>query len=646
MTITDRRSGSASASTASSRLGGLPEGLGMKAPVKAATTANITLSGAQTIDGVSIVAEDRVLVKDQTTATENGIYDCASGNWTRSPDFATNGDVVEGTRVWVTDGTTNGQTEWAVTTADDITIDTTSIAFSNVLNLTFPSTSAEVAAIVSEETGTGALVFGTSPTLVTPVLGTPASGTLTNCTGLPVGGITGLGTGVGTWLATPSSANLASAVTDETGSGALVFGTTPTFTTSALYSSGFVHSWNSGDVTLTHSSNLLTLAGGDLALSSTTASTSTTTGALVVAGGAGVAGSLYANALVSSTAMLVKGANPGFSGANQFLFDNDGSGTSRFFAFGANASTNGAYLLYSLRSDSSNLISVFSISTAGVVTVPATTASTSTTTGALVVSGGVGIAGDFYAGDDIFLTSGAVLNFDAGDVTLTHGSNVLTIAGGGLTLAAGTTAISPLTFTSGTNLTTAAAGAMEYDGKVFYATAAASSRQVVNADQFIILTSDYTLANSGAQQKLFNAPANGALTVVASTTYQYEMWLVITGMSATSGNVTLSLLGGGTATIAGTMAIFGLDATTLSTSSDGASATFDHTSTVVTAAFPTTGTAVGAYVRGIFRCTGAGTVIPSCALNTAIGTAVVETGSFFRCWAIGSDTVQSVGNWS
>jgi len=62
-------------------------------------------------------------------------------------------------------------------------------------------------------------------------LGTPSSGTLTNCTGLPLGSVTGLGTGVATFLATPSSANLASAVTDETGSGALVFGTSPTFTT-------------------------------------------------------------------------------------------------------------------------------------------------------------------------------------------------------------------------------------------------------------------------------------------------------------------------------------------------------------------------------------------------------------------------------
>lgn len=75
----------------------------------------------------------------------------------------------------------------------------------------------------------------TSPTLTTPVLGTPSSGTLTNCTGLPVStGISGLGTGVATFLATPSSSNLASAVTDETGSGALVFANTPTLVTPVL----------------------------------------------------------------------------------------------------------------------------------------------------------------------------------------------------------------------------------------------------------------------------------------------------------------------------------------------------------------------------------------------------------------------------
>lgn len=92
------------------------------------------------------------------------------------------------------------------------------------------TTSAELAGVISDETGSGELVFATSPTLVTPLLGTPTSGVLTNCTGLPISsGVSGLGTGVATFLATPSSVNLAAAITNETGSGLLVFGTSPTF---------------------------------------------------------------------------------------------------------------------------------------------------------------------------------------------------------------------------------------------------------------------------------------------------------------------------------------------------------------------------------------------------------------------------------
>jgi hypothetical protein len=85
-------------------------------------------------------------------------------------------------------------------------------------------------------TGSGTVVaLATSPTLTTPILGTPQSGTLTSCTGLPIStGVSGLGTGVATFLATPSSANLAAAVTNETGSGSLVFATSPTLTTPIL----------------------------------------------------------------------------------------------------------------------------------------------------------------------------------------------------------------------------------------------------------------------------------------------------------------------------------------------------------------------------------------------------------------------------
>jgi len=84
---------------------------------------------------------------------------------------------------------------------------------------------------VSGTTGTSKVVFSNSPTLVTPALGTPSSGTLTNCTSLPVStGISGLGAGVAPFLATPSSANLAAAVTGETGSGGLVFANSPSLT--------------------------------------------------------------------------------------------------------------------------------------------------------------------------------------------------------------------------------------------------------------------------------------------------------------------------------------------------------------------------------------------------------------------------------
>jgi len=102
------------------------------------------------------------------------------------------------------------------------------------------ATSANVADLFAvEQSGvtkqlTNALLF-TNATLVTPTLGTPASGTLTNCTGLPIAtGVANLGAGVATFLATPSSANLAAAVTGETGSGALVFGTSPTLVTPTL----------------------------------------------------------------------------------------------------------------------------------------------------------------------------------------------------------------------------------------------------------------------------------------------------------------------------------------------------------------------------------------------------------------------------
>lgn len=102
-------------------------GLSGKDSVRVATTANITLSGTQTIDGISVVAGDRVLVKNQTTASGNGIYDCAVGAWSRSADSNSAGELKAGSFVFVTEGTVNADSGWILSTDGAITIGSTSI---------------------------------------------------------------------------------------------------------------------------------------------------------------------------------------------------------------------------------------------------------------------------------------------------------------------------------------------------------------------------------------------------------------------------------------------------------------------------------------------------------------------------------------
>lgn len=104
------------------------QGLDVKGSVKAATTANITLSGAQTIDGVSIVAGDRVLVKDQTAAAQNGIYVAASGAWARSSDADTWAELVSA-YVFVEEGTTYADTGWVCTVNQGGTLGTTAVTW-------------------------------------------------------------------------------------------------------------------------------------------------------------------------------------------------------------------------------------------------------------------------------------------------------------------------------------------------------------------------------------------------------------------------------------------------------------------------------------------------------------------------------------
>lgn len=112
------------------RLRGIVSAVAIKAPCRVATTADITLAGLQTIDGIAVAAGDRVLVVQQTDTTENGIYTADTGDWSRPADFDGSGDCVSGTLVAVVEGTLAEETMWLLTADDPIIVGTSSLTFS------------------------------------------------------------------------------------------------------------------------------------------------------------------------------------------------------------------------------------------------------------------------------------------------------------------------------------------------------------------------------------------------------------------------------------------------------------------------------------------------------------------------------------
>lgn len=120
------------------RLSGALSSVAIKAPVAVASTGNLTLSGYQTIDGVAISSgttrpvDRRVLVKDQTDAIENGIYQVNSGAWTRTPDFDGNTDFIKGTIIHVANGTTNATRQFRVASSNPPSVGVSEITFSAV----------------------------------------------------------------------------------------------------------------------------------------------------------------------------------------------------------------------------------------------------------------------------------------------------------------------------------------------------------------------------------------------------------------------------------------------------------------------------------------------------------------------------------
>ena len=104
------------------------QGLDVKGSCRVATTGNISLSGTQTIDGVAVIAGDRVLVKDQSTAANNGIYVVAAGSWSRAPDADTWNELV-GAFTFVEEGTVNDNSGWVCTSPSGGTLGVTAVTW-------------------------------------------------------------------------------------------------------------------------------------------------------------------------------------------------------------------------------------------------------------------------------------------------------------------------------------------------------------------------------------------------------------------------------------------------------------------------------------------------------------------------------------
>lgn len=236
------------ASTSTDRRQGVNPGAAIKVPCRVATTANITLSGLQTVDGVVLSADDRVLVKDQTTSSENGIYKASSSSWQRDLDFDGVFDVVKGTVVHVTDGTTNSDKWYQVTTSNPLTPGSTS--------LTISETIANAANITFTQSGIGTL---------TPVARTSQDKgreliTSADFSGTPPPGLTGVGTGVLANVTTGSDFCTAF------GNGALAANTSGFANTAVGYQALHVNTIGSGNTAVGTKALNTTTGGGNVGL--------------------------------------------------------------------------------------------------------------------------------------------------------------------------------------------------------------------------------------------------------------------------------------------------------------------------------------------------------------------------------------------
>ena len=405
-----------------------------KTAVRAATTSNITLSGTQSIDGVSVIVGDRVLVKAQTTQSDNGIYVVASGAWTRASDSSTGAQIVS-EAVFVTSGTANADTQW-VNTNTSITLGTTSITyiqfgagsaysagtgiqltgsvFSNTGVLSLTGTSNQIS--VSSSTGAVTLSLPTTISGLTSVSSTGFTGALTGAASSNVlkAGDTMTGT-LNIYKNVASQIFSFKGLVDGGNYGEFLIpagGTLAYLGSSTAIGGGgtgsdFVIQAPSGKIFLLSTAGIVT--PNDVKITSSTASSTTATGALVVSGGVGIAGAL-------------NGSTAGFSGtvtAPTFSGALSGNATTATTATSTNNITGGAAgaILYQ---SATNTTAFTGVGTANQILISnGSSAPTWSSTSPVASSLNVLKAGDTMTGSLVFSGTGLKISGDFSNSTQT-----------------------------------------------------------------------------------------------------------------------------------------------------------------------------------------------------------------------------------
>ena len=265
-------------------------GLSWKQPVLCATTANITLSGLQTLDGVTVVAGDRVLVKNQSTASQNGIYLASATAWSRAPDADTWNDLISAI-CFVETGSTLSGSAWYCTAQPGGTIGTTAVNWSNfsVATTYTAGTGLTLAGNQFSITNTGvtAAAYGSASKTLTATVNAQGQLTVLADTNIAIANtqVSGLGT-----MSTQAASGVA--ITGGTIDGVTIGGVTAGAVTATTFTGA--------GTGLTGTATSLSIGGN--AATATSATTATN-----IAGGA--TGSLPYQTSSSTTTLLAAGSN-------------------------------------------------------------------------------------------------------------------------------------------------------------------------------------------------------------------------------------------------------------------------------------------------------------------------------------------------